>query len=126
MQLAAIPLLDPAYVAQEKVPYSPLSLRPTDLNGPSLIQLALQKHFKMKRDHVLKRLKELHLEVDVPPTSTFYIWLNLESLPPPLNNGLVSPERPFSTLAECGCFGYTDILRRVVEREDHRRARHIL
>jgi hypothetical protein len=75
MQLAAVPLLDPQHVKQEK--------------------LALQKHFKAKRDHVLKRLKDLHLEVDIPPTSTFYVWLNLEKLPPPLNNGLV---RPFSSL----------------------------
>ncbi|EDR14348.1 arylformamidase, partial [Laccaria bicolor S238N-H82] len=68
LQLAAIPLLDPDRVAKEKV--------------------ALQKHFKAKRDHVLARLKKLHLDVDVPPSSTFYIWLNLEKLPPPLNNGL--------------------------------------
>ncbi|PPQ93250.1 hypothetical protein CVT25_015248 [Psilocybe cyanescens] len=68
LQLAAIPLLDPLHVQQEKI--------------------ALQKHFKVKRDHVLSRLKDLHLEVDIPPTSTFYIWLNLEKLPAPLNNGL--------------------------------------
>ncbi|EIW84840.1 aminotransferase [Coniophora puteana RWD-64-598 SS2] len=68
MQLAAIPMLHPDHVAKEK--------------------LALQKHFKAKRDHVLKRLHDLHLDVDVPPDSTFYIWLNLEKLPPPLNNGL--------------------------------------
>ena len=53
-------------------------------------QVALQKHFKAKRDHVLKRLHQLHLDVEVPPNSTFYIWLNLEKLPAPLNNGLVS------------------------------------
>lgn len=52
-------------------------------------QIALQRHFKAKRDHVLARLKALHLDVDIPPTSTFYIWLNLEKLPAPLNNGLV-------------------------------------
>ncbi|KAJ3569955.1 hypothetical protein NP233_g4718 [Leucocoprinus birnbaumii] len=68
MQLAAVPLLDPARVAIEKV--------------------SLQKHFKMKRDHVLARLHELHLDVEIPPTSTFYIWLNLEKLPAPLNDGL--------------------------------------
>ncbi|KAF9527035.1 pyridoxal phosphate-dependent transferase [Crepidotus variabilis] len=68
MQLAAIQLLDPEHVRQEK--------------------LALQKHFKAKRDHVLKRLKEIGLPVDVPPNSTFYIWLNLEKVPAPLNNGL--------------------------------------
>lgn len=32
----------------------------------------------------------MDLAVDVPPTSTFYIWLNLEGLPEPINNGLVS------------------------------------
>ncbi|PAV23815.1 aminotransferase [Pyrrhoderma noxium] len=68
LQLAAVPLLDPQHVQQEKI--------------------ALQKHFKMKRDHVLKRLTKMGLKVDVPPTSTFYIWLNLERLPTPLNNGL--------------------------------------
>jgi aspartate/methionine/tyrosine aminotransferase len=52
--------------------------------------MALQKHFKAKRDHVLARLRQLHLPVEVPPNSTFYIWLNLEGLPAPLNNGLVS------------------------------------
>jgi len=44
----------------------------------------------MKRDHVLKRLHELGLDVEVPPQATFYIWLNLAQLPAPLNNGLVS------------------------------------
>ncbi|KAF7295542.1 hypothetical protein MIND_01094200 [Mycena indigotica] len=68
LQLAAIPLLDPAHVKKEKE--------------------ALQRHFKAKRDHVLKRLHNMHLDVDIPPTSTFYIWLNLEHLPAPLNNGL--------------------------------------
>lgn len=68
LQLAAIPILDPARVAVEKV--------------------ALQRHFKMKRDHVLKRLREMHLDVDIPPQATFYVWLNLEKLPSPINNGL--------------------------------------
>ena len=68
LQLAAIPLLDIDRVLAEKV--------------------ALQKHFKAKRDHVLKRLDELGLHVAVPPVAPFYIWLNLEKLPPPLNNGL--------------------------------------
>lgn len=68
LQLAAIPLLDPQHVAQER--------------------LALQRHFKAKRDHVLERLEKLGLKVDIPPVSTFYIWLNLDNLPPPLNNGL--------------------------------------
>ncbi|KAI0064720.1 PLP-dependent transferase [Artomyces pyxidatus] len=68
LQLAAIPLLDPTHVHNEKI--------------------ALQKHFKAKRDHVLKRLHKLGLDVRVPPVSTFYVWLNLDGLPAPLNNGL--------------------------------------
>ncbi|KAI6132016.1 pyridoxal phosphate-dependent transferase [Pisolithus croceorrhizus] len=68
LQLAAIPMLDPAHVAVER--------------------LALQSHFKTKRDHVLKRLRAMHLDVDIPPQATFYVWLNLEKLPPPINNGL--------------------------------------
>jgi len=68
LQLAAIPMLDPERVQKDKI--------------------ALQKHFKKKRDHVLKRLYKMGLKVTHPPTSTFYIWLNLESLPAPLNNGL--------------------------------------
>ncbi|KIJ44276.1 hypothetical protein M422DRAFT_168476, partial [Sphaerobolus stellatus SS14] len=68
LQLAAIPLLDAERCKQER--------------------LALQKHFKAKRDHVLKRLERMGLRVDIPPTSTFYIWLNLEHLPAPLDNGL--------------------------------------
>ncbi|TCD70966.1 hypothetical protein EIP91_000873 [Steccherinum ochraceum] len=68
LQLAALPLLNPEHVKQEK--------------------LALQKHFKHKRDHVLARLEKLGLKVEIPPQATFYIWLNLEHLPAPLNNGL--------------------------------------
>ncbi|EIN07107.1 aminotransferase [Punctularia strigosozonata HHB-11173 SS5] len=68
LQLAAIPLLNPEHVVQER--------------------LALQRHFKKKRDHVLARLKKIGLEVKIPPQATFYIWLDLEDLPEPLNNGL--------------------------------------
>jgi len=68
LQIAAIPLLDPQRVQQER--------------------LALQRHFKAKRDHVLGRLERLGLKVHVYPNATFYIWLNLQSLPEPLNNGL--------------------------------------
>ncbi|KAI0811021.1 aminotransferase [Irpex lacteus] len=85
LQLAAIPLLEPNHVQQEKV--------------------ALQKHFKHKRDHVLKRLARLGLKVNVPPTSTFYIWLNLEHLPAPLNNGLTF----FEELLKEKCIGVPGI-----------------
>ncbi|KAG8982424.1 hypothetical protein FRB94_008419 [Tulasnella sp. JGI-2019a] len=68
LQLAAIPLLDPEHVAKERV--------------------ALQKHFLMKRNHVLDRLEKMGLRVEVPPVATFYIWLDLSKLPKPLDNGL--------------------------------------
>ncbi|ELU45403.1 hypothetical protein AG1IA_00569 [Rhizoctonia solani AG-1 IA] len=74
LQLAAVPLLDPEYVKQSK--------------------LALQKHFRAKRDHVLKRLEKIGLPVAITPESTFYIWLDLRALPAPLNDGLVSVDRP--------------------------------
>ncbi|KAK9894398.1 PLP-dependent transferase [Cystobasidium minutum MCA 4210] len=67
-QVAAIPLLEPERVQRDK--------------------LALQKCFKEKRDHVLKRLADIGLTVQVPPMSTFYVWLDLSNLPHPLNSGL--------------------------------------
>jgi len=51
-------------------------------------QLALQKCFKEKRNYVLKRLENMGLKVEVPPSATFYIWLDLSCLPEPLNGGL--------------------------------------
>ncbi|GAA6034061.1 hypothetical protein JCM8097_000672 [Rhodosporidiobolus ruineniae] len=69
LQAAAIPLLDPARVHSDR--------------------LALQTHFRAKRDHVLKRLREIGFEVTNPPTSTFYVWLDLRGLPKPLDSGLV-------------------------------------
>ncbi|KAG6898271.1 hypothetical protein C0992_000716 [Termitomyces sp. T32_za158] len=86
LQLAAIPLLDPSLVALEKVSFVSYT---QNAHYERLRQVALQKHFKAKRDHVLSRLPALGLDVDIPPNSTFYIWLNLEKLPEPLNNGLV-------------------------------------
>ncbi|KAH9452558.1 hypothetical protein MJO28_008531 [Puccinia striiformis f. sp. tritici] len=69
MQMAAIPLLDFDRVEKDK--------------------LALQIHFRMKRDRVLERLEQMGLKVKIPPKWTFYIWLDLSDLPPPLNSGLV-------------------------------------
>jgi len=68
LQVAAVPLLNPEHVKAEKI--------------------ALQKHFLAKRNHVLARLEKMGLPVAVPPIATFYIWLDLSHLPPPLDNGL--------------------------------------
>jgi len=65
-QEAAVPMLEPEKVKVEMA--------------------ALQKHFKMKRDYVLKRLLDIGFragEQDVPD-STFYIWLDLTTLEPSL------------------------------------------
>ena len=65
-QEAAIPMLEPALVKKEMV--------------------ALQKHFKMKRDYCLKRLHDIGFRAggqDIPD-STFYIWLDLTTLEPAL------------------------------------------
>lgn len=68
LQMAAIPLLDPDRVKQDR--------------------LSLQRAFKKKRDHVLARLAQMGLEVKVPPQATFYVWLDLEALGAPLHDGL--------------------------------------
>lgn len=47
---------------------------------------ALQRHFKTKRDYVLKRLHEIGFrrgDQDIPD-STFYLWLDLTRFEPPL------------------------------------------
>ena len=56
---------------------------------------ALQSHFMMKRDYVIKRLHEIGFRPGQGqgiPDSTFYIWLDLTTLTPPVpeNSGLPS------------------------------------
>ncbi|KAJ3005475.1 hypothetical protein HKX48_000655 [Thoreauomyces humboldtii] len=67
LQQAAIPLLEPSRVDKDSA--------------------ALQRHFKSKRDFVIKKLHELGLKARTPD-ATFYVWLDLSTLPEPLNNGL--------------------------------------
>ena len=65
-QEAAIPMLEPATVKKEMI--------------------ALQTHFKKKRDYVIGRLREIGFRSGNQeiPDSTFYIWLDLTTLEPPL------------------------------------------
>ncbi|KAK3988156.1 pyridoxal phosphate-dependent transferase [Cladorrhinum sp. PSN332] len=67
-QEAAIPMLEPELVKKEMV--------------------ALQTHFRAKRDYVLDRLRKMGFIIRHTPDSTFYIWLNLENLPGPISDGL--------------------------------------
>lgn len=50
---------------------------------------ALQRHFKEKRDFLLRELDQLGIDVQWKPTSTFYVWASLKGLPEPLNDSLV-------------------------------------
>ncbi|KAK3683906.1 pyridoxal phosphate-dependent transferase [Podospora appendiculata] len=67
-QEAAIPMLEPGLVKAEMI--------------------ALQKHFRDKRDYVLARLRAMGFVIKYVPDSTFYLWLNLEGLPAPISDGL--------------------------------------
>lgn len=67
-QEAAIPMLEPTLVRQEMI--------------------SLQRHFREKRDYVVKRLREMGFCIKYVPDSTFYLWLNLEGLPNAISDGL--------------------------------------
>ncbi|KIW63573.1 hypothetical protein, variant [Phialophora macrospora] len=68
LQEAAVSMLDPVKVRTEMA--------------------ALQRHFKAKRDYVLKRLNEIGFRLgdQETPESTFYIWLDLSTLDLPKNS----------------------------------------
>ena len=72
-QEAAVPMLEPDLVRREMV--------------------ALQKHFRMKRDYVIERLRSLGFIIKNVPDSTFYLWLDLSGLPKEINDGLNFFER---------------------------------
>uniref|UniRef100_A0A7R9Z506 Aminotransferase class I/classII large domain-containing protein n=1 Tax=Pseudictyota dubia TaxID=2749911 RepID=A0A7R9Z506_9STRA len=50
---------------------------------------ALQRHFRKKRDFLLKELANLGITVQWKPTATFYIWGDISKLPCPLNDSIV-------------------------------------
>jgi N-succinyldiaminopimelate aminotransferase len=68
LQRAAVPLLDPAHAAAET--------------------RAIQTAFAAKRAVMLERLRAIGIRTDREPDGTFYIWGNVASLPPPLNDGM--------------------------------------
>jgi len=49
---------------------------------------AIQKHFSMKREIVLARLKKMGIGVEAEPAGAFYVWANLSNLPAPLDDGM--------------------------------------
>jgi aspartate/methionine/tyrosine aminotransferase len=68
LQRAAIPLLAEEHVVAET--------------------RAIQSVFRAKRDYLLSQLERLGVRVDRAPEGTFYVWGNVEKLPPPLNDGM--------------------------------------
>ena len=73
LQKAAIPLLDPEFVEKDA--------------------LALQAHFRAKRDYMINELEKMGIKAQRPkgglPQSTFYLWADVSALPPPLSNGVI-------------------------------------
>ncbi len=68
LQRAAIPMLTPEHVIAETN--------------------AIQKVFREKRDRMMSRLERLGVRFDRVPDGTFYCWGNVQSLPPPWNDGM--------------------------------------
>jgi len=68
LQRAAVPFLAPNFVKEDA--------------------LALQAHFRQKRDYMLQELAALGIKVR-KPEATFYLWADVSDLPEPLNNGVI-------------------------------------
>ena len=68
LQRAAVPLLAEDYVVAETK--------------------AIQTAFRAKRDYALSQLERLGIRIDRATEGTFYVWGNVEKLPPPLNDGM--------------------------------------
>lgn len=60
------------------------------LNPDHAIQetIAIQNHFRKKRDYMLSRLEKMGIVIESKPEGTFYFWANLSKLPAPINNGM--------------------------------------
>lgn len=67
-------------------PLQELSLPLMELDFIRKDAIALQRHFRKKRDYLLSELRKLGIVVAFEPSSTFYVWACLSELPPPLND----------------------------------------
>ncbi len=68
LQIAAVGLLDPEKTRAETE--------------------AIRAAFTRKRSLMLRRLREAGFTIELEPEGTFYVWASLESLPPPLDDGM--------------------------------------
>lgn len=66
-------------------PLQKLALPLMDMDFVRRDAWALQRHFRTKRDFLLRELSALGITVQWQPTATFYIWANLSALPSPLS-----------------------------------------
>ncbi|MBU6410102.1 MAG: pyridoxal phosphate-dependent aminotransferase [Verrucomicrobia bacterium] len=69
-------------------PFQDAALGLLNPNSARAETLAIQRHFREKRRRLLAGLKELGIGVDAPPAGAFYVWANLATLPPPINDGM--------------------------------------
>lgn len=68
----------------------PLQTRALELLDPELARQetrAIQACFTEKRALVLRRLREMGLQIEVEPEGSFYVWANLSALPEPIRDG---------------------------------------
>jgi aspartate/methionine/tyrosine aminotransferase len=70
-------------------PLQKLSLPLMELDFIRRDTWALQRHFRAKRDFLLQELDRMGIKVQWKPNATFYVWADLSSLPPPINDCLV-------------------------------------
>ncbi|HEY9842794.1 MAG TPA: pyridoxal phosphate-dependent aminotransferase [Candidatus Obscuribacterales bacterium] len=69
----------------------PLQKKAIELLNPALARqetLAIQSCFMEKKNYVVKRVRDLGIEVAVEPEGSFYVWANLEKLPEAINEGI--------------------------------------
>ncbi len=68
-------------------PIQRAALRLLDPERTEAETAALQRHFADKRAWMLERLERLGFRIDQPPQGTFYAWVSVAELPPPLDTG---------------------------------------
>lgn len=49
---------------------------------------AIRAAFSRKRTLMLRRLRDIGFTIELEPEGTFYVWASLETLPPPLDDGM--------------------------------------
>ncbi|MEZ0368122.1 MAG: pyridoxal phosphate-dependent aminotransferase [Candidatus Sericytochromatia bacterium] len=88
---AVVDLIASAGSFLDGVANHPLQKKAIELLNPALARqetLAIQSCFMEKKNYVVKRVRDLGIEVAVEPEGSFYVWANLEKLPEAINEGI--------------------------------------